>query len=432
MLRKLTRDATVAFLSPCGWGNLGDAAIVDSLIHGIRRRLPDARIVGFTLNPEDTRRRHGVEAHTCAAYSMPFYPVREPGQGAPAEAAGQGPASGIRELLQRLPIRGALRTALLAPIRVRAEPAHLRISRDRLRGARALVVAGGGQLDATWGGFLGHPYVLWRWGRLARDAGAAFYVASVGTGTLPPMSRLLVRRALRLAEYRSYRDLRSRELLGDPALTRDDPIVPDLAYGLPVSPSPPPARERLVVGISPMNFAHPKHWPESDAGSYRRHVASFGDLAGKVAAAGHDAVLFTTDTDAVAMADTLAAIRTLPAGLQARIRVAQTPTVATLFETLAGVDAVVAARLHGVLLAHVAHRPVLAISHERKVRTLMDDLGQSDLCIDIAEFSADEAWSRLQGLLAQRARHAAQVGEFVRSSRERVERQYDALFTPSA
>src|SRR6185295_7608476 len=59
--------------------------------------------------------------------------------------------------------------------------------------------AGGGQLDDVWGGFLGHPYVLRRWSRIARQVGASFYVASVGTGTLSAASRLVVKQALAAA-----------------------------------------------------------------------------------------------------------------------------------------------------------------------------------------------------------------------------------------
>src|SRR5262245_55533497 len=105
------RDAKIGFIGPCGWGNLGDAAIVDSLIHGIRTRLPRARIVGFTLTPDDTRVRHGVDAYTCAAYSLPHYPSLEPSNGAPAggevaseNASPTGP-SPLRGLLQRIPLR---------------------------------------------------------------------------------------------------------------------------------------------------------------------------------------------------------------------------------------------------------------------------------------------------------------------------------------
>src|SRR4029453_10345101 len=88
----------VALVSPCGWGNLGDAAIVDALIQGIRRRFPNPEILAYTLNPADSTRRHGVEAHECLGYSLPTYRINFDGAGGAeaggAEGEGEAPAGG--------------------------------------------------------------------------------------------------------------------------------------------------------------------------------------------------------------------------------------------------------------------------------------------------------------------------------------------------
>jgi polysaccharide pyruvyl transferase WcaK-like protein len=432
MSSRFAPDAKIGFISPCGWGNLGDAAIVDSLIHGIRERVPHARIVGFTLNPDDTKARHGIEAYTCSAYSLPFYPSKEGSDGpAPAPVALDNGAreAPSRGWLQRIPIRGRLRTAILAPARMRHEPLHRRLSRQRLEGASALVVAGGGQLDDVWGGFLGHPYVLFRWSRIAHQVGARFYVASVGTGGLSSASRVLVKRALASADYRSYRDERSRELVRDAELTGGDPIVPDLAYALPVRRLPPPGRDRWVVGISPMNYAHPKLWPrEGLKNAYQKHVESFGALAVRLLEDGHEVVLFSSSIDPEAMQDVAAVTRDLAPDVRARFHIEEVRSVEGLFDVLARVDVVVAARMHAVLLAHVAHRPVLAVSHERKVRTLMEQLGQPRFCIDIGDLDAVTGVRLVAEIAARREELTAQIASFVDECKGRVEGQYDALF----
>jgi polysaccharide pyruvyl transferase WcaK-like protein len=421
----LSPDATIAFLSPCGYGNLGDAAIIESLIHAVRRRLPRARVVGFTLNPEDTTARHGVEAHTLLGFSRPLYGMREPA--AVAATAPNGPATARR----RSALEAAARRLLRVPAAGVREALHLRRSLAHLAGASLVVVAGGGQVDATFGGAFGHPYALWRWGRLARRAGARFAFASVGTGTLPSApARLFARRALALADYRSFRDDRSRELVGDPDLTRNDPIVPDLAYARPVEHARPPGGPRLVVGVSPMAFCHPEHWPRRDVERYRRHAESFGRLAGNLLREGHEVVFFTTDTEPAVVADAVRAVGELPAEARARLRVAPTPTTAALFDVLARVDLVVAARLHGVLLSHVAHRPVLAVSHERKVGTLMEDSGLARYCLPIDAFDPAEGQARLLEVAARRDELRRQVAEVVEANRRRVETQFDLLFGP--
>src|SRR2546422_3581380 len=225
----LPADAKIALLSPCGWGNLGDAAILEATIQGIRRRLPSARIVAFTLNPADTRQRHGIEAYTLLGFSAPDFLIREPG---PASAPGDlDPASppavdsssapgGLRALPGHLR-RSALGRKLAGPAHLARDVPHLARSARLLRGCSLIVVAGGGQLDDFYGGAWGQPWALFRWGLLARALGAGYAFLSVGTGRLSnPGSRILVRKALGLARYRSFRDEESRRLAGAPELTR--------------------------------------------------------------------------------------------------------------------------------------------------------------------------------------------------------------------
>ena len=67
------RTTTIAILGPFGWGNLGDAAIQDSVIAQVSARRTDVRIVrivGVSLVPADTRARHGIETY---AYDTDAY-----------------------------------------------------------------------------------------------------------------------------------------------------------------------------------------------------------------------------------------------------------------------------------------------------------------------------------------------------------------------
>src|SRR5215475_1124500 len=51
-----------------GTGNLGDEAILEAAIQGVRGRCPQAELCGFSINPDDTRSRHGI----------PAFPIRRP------------------------------------------------------------------------------------------------------------------------------------------------------------------------------------------------------------------------------------------------------------------------------------------------------------------------------------------------------------------
>jgi polysaccharide pyruvyl transferase WcaK-like protein len=411
----------VAFLSPCGFGNLGDAAIVESLLHAIRLRRPGAPLVGFTQNPSDTRLRHGVEAHTILGFSPPDYGVRE----AEPDSGAMLAALSALDRARRIPLLGRVVGTFTRALR---ESRHLARSSAALRRAGTVVVAGGGQLDDLYGGAAGQPYALLRWALLARARGARFVALSVGTGRLTGASRPLVRAALRLAAYRSFRDGGSRELLEAPEFARD-PLVPDLAFAVPRAPPQPSPEGGLVVGLSPMAFHHPSSWPSAkEASRYQSHIDSFAQLSRRLLLRGDRVTLFTTAVEPDAVRDTVTAIGPLPEPARARLGFADTPDLESLFRALDSVHLVVAARLHGTLLAHVSGRPVLAVAHERKVRAHMEQMGHSAYCIDIQQFDADEGLRLLDGMSAERRALGEEVEQRVRAFRAQVEDQYDLLF----
>lgn len=431
-VRTLAVHPRFALVSPTGYGNLGDEAIIHSLTYAIRLRVPDAEVVGFTQNPGDTTVRHGIVAYTCSGISIPGYKITDvpPVRTSAAVPAMSPLIARARGAVARLPwLRRAGQLGRLAASEVR----HRRLSAERIRDFDAVIVAGGGQLDDLWGGALGHPYTLARWGALARRAGARFLILSVGTGRLAtPLSRLLVRRALALASYRSFRDERSRSLVALPSLTRCDPIVPDLAFAL-----PPGLRGAMtirggkpVVALSPMAYADPRVWPIPDAARYRRHIQSFTDLGVRLVEAGHPVVLFATGgSDGRPVDELLAAARArLTPERRALLSAPSLGGVGDLMATLSSVDVVISARLHGIILAHVAGLPALAISHERKVRTLMEDMGHARYCHDIDDLDPRGAWQDLLDLLARRPELAAHIAATTAGWRRRIEQQYDDVF----
>src|SRR5262249_19083171 len=142
---------------------------------------------------------------------------------------------------------------------------------------------------------------LYRFSLAARRAGARFSILSVGTGTLATrLGRRFVRRAIAAASYRSFRDARSRELAGAAGALAGDPIVPDLAYRLPVATPVPPPRGRRRIGVAPMCYADPRVWPKPDAARFAHHLHSMAGIAARAVRDGHDVAMFGTDRPDVA------------------------------------------------------------------------------------------------------------------------------------
>src|SRR5215469_9268484 len=61
---RLTQAGTkIGLLDHVGGGNLGDDATLDAVAGNIKRRWPNAEIVAFSMNPDDTETRHGIMSH---------------------------------------------------------------------------------------------------------------------------------------------------------------------------------------------------------------------------------------------------------------------------------------------------------------------------------------------------------------------------------
>jgi polysaccharide pyruvyl transferase WcaK-like protein len=416
---------SVALVSPCGYGNLGDAAIIDSVIAAVRSRLGDVAIAGFTMNPDDTAARHRIEAHSILGFSRPFYPVLGPG----GARRGLGPRPNGHDWLARLAPLRKLRTlgALAA-----AEGAHEKDCRGRLAACKLIIVAGGGQLDEFWGGPLGQPFALWRWSSIARRVGARYVMLSVGTGKL--VSRLgkrLARAALAGASYRSFRDEGSRGLIERP---EKSPVVPDLAYAVPLPPvAAAPGRARKHIAVSPMSYRDPRNWPNKSPEAYQEHVRTMAAFVARLLAEGFDVSLFATDSsdwDTVADVRAKLAATETPGGPRAEL--VPTKDVAPLLAFLRGVDLVVACRLHAVLLSHVVGTPVVAVSYERKVVTVMRETGQGLYSLPIENFKIDDAVHTVRLALGERPMLARDIQKRVAEFKARVEQQYDEILTPAA
>ena len=98
-----------------------------------------------------------------------------------------------------------------------------------------LIVPGTGVLTDAYGLSYWGPYSLFKWVLAAKLRRAKVLVVSVGAGPIRTAAgRILIRTALSLADYRSFRDLPSRECVRAIGFRRElDPVYPDLVFDLP-------------------------------------------------------------------------------------------------------------------------------------------------------------------------------------------------------
>jgi polysaccharide pyruvyl transferase WcaK-like protein len=407
-----------------------------AMIANLRKRIAGVEIVGITLNPGDTRRRHGIEVFPLAGVSRPYYGLfNSDNSKAPHRETLK--LSRVKQWMKKIPL---LRSCGRAVRACSMEIAHILAAARLVRELDRLIIPGGGALDDFWGGPWGQPWALFKWSLLGRVFGVPFLFVSIGKCSLErPLSRFFVRVALRLAEYRSYRDDNSKIAVQSLIDARNDPVYPDLAFSYPcpivqTSHSNRSQDGRLVVGVSPMAYCDPRAWPRKEEGRYTAYVSQLAEMVKWLIKEGHCVLFFTTDyadtatvkdvqtmiSDSEIDADT---IQILPGSAE------QSPD--SLLKGISCADLIIASRLHGVILSHLNLTPVLALSFDPKVDAHMNAVGQKDYCLAIDHLQLDTLIERFTVLKAGLQREQAQLRSAALRFRHLLDLQYDRILGTS-
>lgn len=433
-----------------GGANQGDELVVTTLIANIRDRLPNAEIIGFSMNPADTRQRHGIVA----------FPLRESARGGqpekpwcPADAHAKkiiiesaGNPSRIRAFLKRSSLLVSLVKGIRKKCRTLAaicrEIASIADSYRDLRGTDALIVAGSGPLIDNWGGVWAQPYAFYKWSILARLCGTRFICLSAGAGPIDRwLSRVLLRRGVRKTDYRSYRDPSSAKLIASLGVKGEHPVFPDMAFGLDVAPyartwSPPASvQSRTIIGLGVMAWLDPRFMPQSDPRRYGTYIRKMAEFAAWLLKNDYAIVAVYSDIrfDPQAFAD-VRALLSREHNLHDDALVIDQPIdgLTSLISRYSACDFVIGTRYHGIILPWLLNKPVLGIAYNVKAVDLMESMGQSAYCVDFDRFEVADLIERFRSLEANRDSICHELKERVAENRERLAEQYDCVLNPFA
>jgi polysaccharide pyruvyl transferase WcaK-like protein len=438
------RGCRIALLTPYDGGNLGDAAIQDAMIENIRRRLPGVWLSGISLSCENFLNRHGGDAFPLSETDRPFYKMVRKGPGnSPREKPGFLSTivddvlniSLVKKIRKKIPSLGTALKAVPASVK---EFRHCVDGYRFLRTQDLLIVSGGGQLDEEWGGPWGHPFALFKWSVLAWLAKVPYVVASVGACKVrSTAARLLVSGAMRLARYRSYRDKNSRDIVaGLLRRASSDPIVPDLAFGLSLSEIPRSAgirslaAGREVIAISPIAFAKPHNWPQSDPELYSRYLLQLVGVIATLLDRGHFLVMVSSSRgdDESVIPEILGRLDDeSKKKVERQICIPQIATWRDYVSVVREADFLIASRLHSTILGFIAHRPTVAISFDPKVDWAMEDLGQTEYLLHIRDFVTQDVIKAVERLQLRRADAIEELAAYQRQSTSALASQYDSL-----
>jgi polysaccharide pyruvyl transferase WcaK-like protein len=433
MDRLTQSDTKIGLLQHVGGGNLGDDATLAAVAANIRRRWPNVELVAFSMNPDDTEKRHGIMSH----------PIRRKGWSIGYEPAGT--EATLTETVKALTHKyGAIFYLLKAanalvrlPSEVLRELSFLVSSRRNIKSVDLLIISGGGVLtekDGPWG----FPYTIFKWVVLARSAGIRCMFLNLGAGPLTqPLGKFFVARALLAADYVSLRDSKSRALVYGIGFRGKSRVFPDSVYGLEVATTngrPLGKRTQAIVGFAPMPY--PDRGPrgyrtEKDQIFYDEFIRKLAIFASWLVDQSYALTIFGIDigVDPLAIEDLQMTLRSNHGITSSQYSVNQfVKSAHDLLATMSGMDYVVTCRLHGVVFAHLLNKPVLAIAHHPKVVDLMTDLELSSYCVNIRDFDLKLLTEKFASMVISADEIKSRMAASLTRNKQRLTSQFDELF----
>jgi polysaccharide pyruvyl transferase WcaK-like protein len=425
----------IALFGNFGTGNLGNEATLQAMVYNLRRYLPTAEISCVCPAPENAASEHHISAVPIRA----SLPGSRRSRGLKTDDGLSGGSNGSYlgsaiERHRRFQISMPLGPLLQICARPFLETYRWFKGVAELRGSDLLIMTGTGMVGDFAISPFGLHYDIFRWAVIAKLCRCKLLFISIGGGPVShPVSRAFIKMALLLADYRSYRDLSSKEHLEAIGVNvTNDAVYPDLAFSLPDATAPAaydPAPGRGVIGVGVMNYYGRSGNDNTIYCDYIARLAAFviGLLKLKytVRVLIGDAVW-----DQGARQDLRAALA--QRGLRYKdcgIIDEPASSVDQLFSQLSMVDVVVSCRFHNLVLALILGKPVLAISYHDKFQPLMDSVGLGEFCQDIEHLDANALIEKVivlkEDALSIRQRIACDVTSF----RDALDEQYHRLPT---
>ena len=413
--RSRARQGTISFFGNFGTQNLGNESTLRAILTGVRKHLPGTAVNCICPGPEEASAEHGIAAVQMSYRYASDFQAR----------SGRSSRGFLPKLLRRLFIR--------VPLEIIEWVKAFRA----LKHTRMLVMTGTGMLGDFGIGPFDLHYEIFKWAAVAKLRGAQVLFVSVGAGPIDSkLSRWLVKRALSLADYRSYRDAFSKSYLAGIGIdTHGDSVYPDLAFTLRPDPLAVQGRQGAgrVVGIGLMDYFG-KHWTESSQRLHDDYVREMAAFCAWLLERGYTLRLLIGDLayDKHIKADVLQALRSLRADLPtARIVDEPVTSIESLVAQLSTIDVLAGTRFHNILLALLLHKPVVALSYHEKIDALMASVDLAAYVENVSGLHLDRLVERFTALERNAGTIKAVVARKVQEARSALDRQYEAIFAAS-
>jgi polysaccharide pyruvyl transferase WcaK-like protein len=420
----------IALFGNFGTGNLGNEATLQAMIYNLRRYLPNAELACICPRPEKTASAFNISAVPTRAPFPKLFSV---------SSEDDGPAGGSNGSVSETKMASHQWFKIFAPLRVCAYPV-LEAYRwfkgiASLKESDILVMTGTGMLDDYAIGPLDLHYDIFRWAVIAKLCRCKLFFVSVGGGPIRhSLSRYFVRVALALADYRSYRDLSSKDHLEAIGIdVKNDAVYPDLAFSLPRFVVPinyDPRHQEVVIGVGLMNYHNRLGRSGADETIYRDYLGRVASFVIRLLERRYTVRVLIGDFvwDQGVRQDLRRELEKRSLSYE-DVRIIDEPasSVDELLSQLRSVDVVVSPRFHNLLLGLMLGKPVIAISYHEKFQPLMNGVGLGGFCQDIEHIDVDDLIGKVVSLHENAVGIKLQVARETESYRVALDEQYERI-----
>jgi polysaccharide pyruvyl transferase WcaK-like protein len=396
----------IALFGTFGTGNLGNECTLQAMLFNIRRRKPNAQVSCICRNAKETASTYGI----------------------PALAIREMPLCGTNNRT----LRFLRRVFLGIPVDLYR---WFRVIKG-LMGTHMLVMTGTGMLSDYGIHPLGLHYDILRWSVVAKLCRCKLLFVSVGAGPIRhPLSRFLVKAALRLADYRSYRDSFSKEYLKSIGFNADgDSVYPDLAFSLPEGMLPDDqgnGDKSATVGVGLITNYVQRSLSDDPEQIYREYTTKMASFIKWLLEHNHTVRLLIGDAvyDSRVRKDLRALLE--QSGLayeKSNLIDEPAESFEELLSQLAATNVVVASRFHNLLLALMLGKPALAISFHEKDDSLMSAMGLQEFRQDFANLDVSTLMEQFVRLEENADSLSQEIRRKTKTCRQELDRQYNCIF----
>ncbi|MBC2886426.1 polysaccharide pyruvyl transferase family protein [Ochrobactrum sp. CM-21-5] len=359
-----------------GSGNTGNDGSLEAMLKVLNRICPEAHIVCICSGPQIIQETLHIDARSIGRPSLSNPILRT-----------------IDQAFMRMPRRlgDFIRAVSIA------------------YGLDLMIIPGTGILDDFNEDPFGWPFAILRWCVAARMGGAQLVFVSIGAGPIVhPLSQIFMKKAARLASFRSFRDKVSHDFMHSMNVdVSADPVSADIAFSLPAVREEEGQNGRERIGLGVMVYKGWKKQDQNASAIYETYLDRMTEIMDKLLQSGRQVRLLSGDkSDQQALDDLLARIRP---GRGDEVIVEPVTSLHDLMKQIAKTDIVVASRYHNIVCALRMGRPAISLGYARKNDVLLQDTGLGLFCHHVETFEPARVLDQVDELFVHRERFVQKI-----------------------